>query len=322
VKKAFPFCSLFSSLPYNYTKLAMYHETFLETTKNVNIYLKYSPVSGGSTILFLHGYPDTHATWSELMELLKDDYQVACMDLRGAGKSSRPPKRTDYNVREIFKDITSVVQFLNPSGERSIHLVGHDWGSLIGWCYVSDPVCSKQLSSYTGISGPHPSLAKQQMLNSIQKGLGSWDWEEIRKFLRQGTMSWYILFFQLPVFPELLWTLGHVHVWKRMLEAGNVPKEDPMWKYSTEEILQSTIGPIQLYREFIQGEPIPLPEKIEVPCQAIVPVNDFAITPELYENLSDYAVYFRKNFLDANHWVHREQPNQVAQLIRKFIQNL
>lgn len=306
----------------------MYHETFIETSPEVKIYLKYSPLpkKESSTLLFLHGYPDTHKTWQTLMETLKTEFQVAAIDLRGAGKSSRPKKRTDYNVKEIFKDITNVIYFLketNHSKEDSkTHLVGHDWGSLIGWCYASDSFYSKNIASFTGIAGPHPALARKQMLQYAKKGIWSWDIDEMARFFRQGTMSWYILFFQIPILPELAWTTGSMFFWKNMLEAGGVPKDDPMWNYEPKEILESAIGPIQLYRELLQGEKIPTPEKIEIPCQAIVPVNDFAITPDLYENLSEHASYFRKNFLDANHWVHREKPEEVAKLIRDFVKNL
>jgi pimeloyl-ACP methyl ester carboxylesterase len=299
----------------------MFKETFLTPESNLKIYLKYSAPEKDSLLLFLHGYPDTHHTWDVLMEELKSEYQVAAIDLRGAGQSSRPQDRSAFNVRRIFLDIEEAIRFLDPGKTKSVHLIGHDWGSLIGWCFASDPISSGYISSYTGIAGPHPALARKQMEAYAKRGLWQWNLDEITRFFRQGTMSWYILFFQIPLVPELVWTLASQPLWHNLLESGGIPKSDPMWEFSPKEILRSSIGPIQLYRELLQGNQIPLPEKIETPCQAIVPVHDFAITPEIYENLSEHVEHFTKNFLDANHWVHREQPAEVAGLIHKFVQH-
>jgi pimeloyl-ACP methyl ester carboxylesterase len=293
-------------------------ETYLNSEEKIKIFLKYSQPERERVILFLHGYPDTHKTWDILAEELKSDYQVAAIDMRGAGNSTRPEDRRAFNIRRIYNDIEEAIRFLDPNREKAVHLVGHDWGSLIGWCFASDPISSGHITSFTGIAGPHPSLAKLQMQSYARRGIWSWNLDEIMRLLRQGTMSWYILFFQFPILPELSWTLGSVPFWHSMLESGGVPKDDPMWQYSPKEILRSSIGPIQLYRELIQGAEIPIPTKIETPCQAIIPIHDFAITPEIYDNLSDYAVHFRKNFMDANHWVHREKPREVAHLIDDF----
>ncbi|NCN10518.1 MAG: alpha/beta fold hydrolase [Leptospira sp.] len=297
----------------------MNKETLLNPEPNLKIYLKYSQPEKEKLILFLHGYPDTHRTWDVLMEELKANYQVAAIDMRGAGSSSRPESRKSFNIKRIFKDIEVAIEFLDPKKEKSVHLVGHDWGSLIGWCFASDPISSGHISTYTGIAGPHPSLAMKQMQSYANRGIFSWNIDEIMRFFKQGTMSWYFLFYQIPILPELSWTLGSVTFWHAMLEAGGVPKSDPMWDYSPKEILRSSIGPIQLHRELMQGAEVPLPSKIETPCHAIIPINDFAITPEIYENLSDHVVHFRKNFMDANHWVHREKPKEVAHLIHDFI---
>ncbi|WCL49419.1 alpha/beta fold hydrolase [Leptospira sp. GIMC2001] len=300
----------------------MYKNTFLHPETDLNIYLKYSAPEKDRILLFLHGYPDTHKTWDVLMNQLAKKYQVAAIDLRGAGESSRPTERSAFNIRRIYKDIETAIRFLDPKGEKNVHLVGHDWGSLIGWCFASDPISSGYISSFTGIAGPHPALARKQMESYAKRGIWSWNTDEISRFFKQGTMSWYVLFFQFPILPELGLTFGSLGFWHALLQAGGVPKSDPMWDYGTKEILRSCIGPIQMFRELIQGEQIGIPNKIETPCQAIVPINDFAITPEIYENLSEHALHFRKNFLDANHWVHREKPEEVAKLIDSFCKNV
>ena len=42
------------------------------------------------TVLFLHGYPDSHRVWRESMEALSDEYRVVAFDMRGV-QGSGPP---------------------------------------------------------------------------------------------------------------------------------------------------------------------------------------------------------------------------------------
>jgi pimeloyl-ACP methyl ester carboxylesterase len=86
-------------------------ETLLNPEPNLKIYLKYSQPEKEKLILFLHGYPDTHRTWDVLMEELKANYQVAAIDMRGAGSSSRPESRKSFNIKRIFKDIEVAIEF-------------------------------------------------------------------------------------------------------------------------------------------------------------------------------------------------------------------
>ena len=52
----------------------------------------------GPPLLFVHGYPETHAMWHELAPTLADDFAVVCPDLRGygaaEGRRSRRPRTT------------------------------------------------------------------------------------------------------------------------------------------------------------------------------------------------------------------------------------
>lgn len=50
----------------------------------------------GPPVLLLHGHPRTHATWHKVAPLLATDHTVVCPDLRGYGRSSKPPTTSDH----------------------------------------------------------------------------------------------------------------------------------------------------------------------------------------------------------------------------------
>ncbi|WP_010572058.1 alpha/beta fold hydrolase [Leptospira broomii] len=294
--------------------------TFKEASINngkVSIFLKYNHISkerpNRQTILFVHGYPDDHRTWSYQLDALCEEYNVAALDLRGAGKSSKPEEQKAYNVRRIFEDLEVVIQFLGNG--KPIHLVAHDWGALICWAFVADKRYSRFVKSYTAMGGPHPILAKK----SIFRLLFSINPVSIWKALTQARKSWYIIYFQIPFLPELSWKLFPKFLWKTAMNLGGVPKADSLRSKTKEEILASSLWPMNLYRELLRGEKFPVPEYIEPSVQVFIPVNDFAIRPESYKLHKEICSSYREFRFNSNHWVQRILPGLITEKIKEFV---
>jgi len=86
----------------------------------------------GPPVLLLHGHPRTHTTWHRVAPLLAaSGYTVVCPDLRGYGRSSKPPTTADhspYSKRAMAADMVSLMRGL---GHDRFALVGHDRGSYV-----------------------------------------------------------------------------------------------------------------------------------------------------------------------------------------------
>ena len=85
----------------------------------------------GPPLLLLHGHPRTHTTWHRVAPLLAGDYTVVCPDLRGYGRSSKPPTTADhepYSKRAMARDMVALMRAL---GHERFAVVGHDRGAYV-----------------------------------------------------------------------------------------------------------------------------------------------------------------------------------------------
>lgn len=98
-------------------------------------------VAGGSgpPLLLLHGNPQTHAMWHKVAPRLAGRFTVVAADLRGYGRSSKPPsddEHAPYSKRAMARDMVSVMKHLghdrfmigaHDRGARVAHRLALDW---------------------------------------------------------------------------------------------------------------------------------------------------------------------------------------------------
>ncbi len=153
-------------------------------------------------VVLVHGYPDSAAVWERIRALLESRFRVIAYDVRGAGASDAPRDRASYRLERLAADLQAVARAT--CGARPFHLVGHDWGSIQCWEAATDEALRGSIASFTSISGP--------CLDHASLGLrGDRAQHDARAFgagVRQMLKSWYIVFFHLPILPELVWRLG------------------------------------------------------------------------------------------------------------------
>jgi pimeloyl-ACP methyl ester carboxylesterase len=85
----------------------------------------------GPLVLLLHGFPESWYSWRHQLAALADaGYRAAAPDMRGYGRSAKPPEIWDYRITELVDDCVGIVEAL---GERQAVVVGHDWGAPVAW---------------------------------------------------------------------------------------------------------------------------------------------------------------------------------------------
>ena len=78
------------------------------------------------TLVFIHGWAETHDIWREQVEFFKNDYSILTMDLRGFGLSTKPAY--GYSLRYQARNIHRLIQALNI---KHYWVIGHSLGGMI-----------------------------------------------------------------------------------------------------------------------------------------------------------------------------------------------
>lgn len=91
----------------------------------------------GPPVILLHGFPQTHAMWSQVAVALAETHTVVCPDLRGYGWSFVPKEDEPetYSKRVMGQDAVAIMQEL---GHVRFALVGHGRGARVGYRLALD----------------------------------------------------------------------------------------------------------------------------------------------------------------------------------------
>jgi pimeloyl-ACP methyl ester carboxylesterase len=104
-------------------------------------------------VLLLHGFPEGKESWEpQLNALAEAGWRAVAPDLRGFGGTDAPKGVDAYAMPHLVADVEGLISAL---GEDQVDLIGHDWGALVGWPFVSRH--PGMVRSWTSLSVPHPS---------------------------------------------------------------------------------------------------------------------------------------------------------------------
>jgi non-heme chloroperoxidase len=106
---------------------------YVKVETDVNIYVEDINPGGNKTILFMHGWPLSHAAYEyQFNELPKLGYRCIGMDTRGFGSSSKPFKGYAYD--RLADDVRGVIDALKL---QNITLCGHSMGGATAIRYMA-----------------------------------------------------------------------------------------------------------------------------------------------------------------------------------------
>jgi len=90
--------------------------------------IHYREAGDGFPIVFVHGYTGNLRNWALTVPALTECFRTVSMDLRGHGRSSKPPRAEDYNYDAMAEDVYGLLSHL---GISDCYLVGHSMGGFI-----------------------------------------------------------------------------------------------------------------------------------------------------------------------------------------------
>ncbi|MCX5235658.1 SDR family oxidoreductase [Streptomyces prunicolor] len=265
------------------------------------------------TVILVHGYPDTKEVWSEVASRLADRFHVVLYDVRGHGRSTAPqPLRGGFTLEKLTDDFLAVADAVSP--DRPVHLVGHDWGSVQSWEFVTVERTVGRIASFTSMSGP----SLDHFGHWINKRLTRPTPRRVGQLLGQGAKSWYVYLLHTPVLPELAWRGPLGKRWPKILErVEKIPRGD----YPTSSLPQDAANGAWLYRDNVRARlSRPRPDAYaHAPVQLVTPLGDAFLSERLYDELELWAPGAVRHTLQAKHWIPRTRPDQLASWITEFV---
>jgi len=138
--------------------------------------------------ILLHGFPESHRTWLEVADRLKEKVRLIMPDLRGFGQSDRPRDVAAYDMDLLVGDLFGVAEGLQLD---RFALVGHDWGGAVAWAAAlrEDP----RIARLGIVNSPHPLLFQKSLIEDEA----------------QRAASQYIRAFREPGFEKLVEAMGY-----------------------------------------------------------------------------------------------------------------
>lgn len=265
------------------------------------------------TIVAIHGYPDNHRVWDGVADELAGRYNVVSYDVRGAGESGRPARRSGYRFAQLVADLGAVIDDL---GVDRVHLVAHDWGSIQAWAAVTDDSVRHRVASFTSISGPHLNYAGAFLRSSARTPRGLFD------VLRQLLASSYIGFFLCPGLPELtIWARVMTNVFA-LVELLGRPRGSGQPRAVTTRSIRDYLNGLNLYRAnmpapfLAPGKQLP---QTTVPVQTLVARRDYFVSPPLQRFTGSIPPHGRIVPIEGGHWVVASHPGVIARLTAEWV---
>ena len=267
------------------------------------------------TVLLVHGWPDTHALWHKVTDLLAPDFHVVSYDTRGMGQSGDPGTVDGFTLDLLAADLFAVADAVSP--DAPVHVLAHDWGSVQAWEAVCDDPAADRIASFTSISGPNI----DHLSHWVRHRLARPTLRGVLAVARQALSSWYVAVFVSPLAPPLFRRFASRERWARMLERAEGIRPEPT--DHAESLTRDMVSGLRYYRANVaRGLGGPRERRTAVPVLQLVPTKDPAVRGASYEETPMWVERVERRDLPYGHWVPLSHPDVVADETVRFIRSL
>lgn len=269
-------------------------------TETAEVNLHYVRDGGpGETVVLMHGWPQTWASWHEVMPLLAADYDVIAVDLRGVGGSDKPAD--GYDKATMAGDILALMDEL---GIASANIVGHDIGAMVAFAFAQQ--YPERADTITLIDAPIPGT-------------------EIFDTIAADPRAWHFAFHAAPEVPEVL-TAGREEYYYghfiRALDAGTGAMGAPeiavtVEAYSVPETARAGFGWYRAFARDIEDNRRFMETTLEVPVLGLNAAR-LAPFPYLVQSMEPIATTVEGRTMDSGHWIPEALPEELADELDGF----
>jgi pimeloyl-ACP methyl ester carboxylesterase len=253
----------------------------------------------GDPVVLLHGFPQDSTAWKKVAPALhQHGLRTLAPDQRGYSPMARPRSRASYRLRETTADVLAL---MDAAGLERAHVVGHDWGGVVGWALGAwHP---DRVRTLTALSVPHPAAMAKAMVTSDQ-----------------ALRSYYMALFQVPRLPERLLLAGDGAALRRMLHRGGLP-DDAVEHYVARMREPGALSAALGWYRALPWSRRDAVGKVRVPTLHVWSTGDAFLGRAATEATAPFvdAPYRLEVLDDVTHWIPELAPDRVAELITAHV---
>jgi len=267
----------------------------------------------GPLVVLLHGFPEFWWGWHrQVPPLAAAGFRVVAPDMRGYNLSGKPKGAANYRASTLVQDVVSLVRHL---GEARAHVAGHDWGGVVAWrLALRHP---ERVDRLVIANAPHPAVFSREL-----------------KRPRQLFRSWYAMFFQLPLLPELVFRANGYAMLERIFRDGPARpgafSDEDIRRYKEAMSRPGALtAMLNYYRSFARtlghrgaAGGAPATDTVTRPTLVIWGERDTALNLHNLDGLERYVPDLRiERIPDASHWVLADAPDRVSERMIRFLRD-
>lgn len=288
----------------------------------------------GPPVILLHGFPELAFSWRhQIPALAMAGYRAIAPDQRGYGKTSVPPRVSDYRVEELIGDIHGLLDALEID---SAVFIGHDMGAILLWQMAM--LAPERIDRLIMLNIPHYSRPPQDPISIWRRRFGKdfyivnfQDSDESDRAFAADTAHFFdvtmrrnqvprAVFEKLPPERKIISLLRPL---SREARSGEpLLSTDERNYYASAFDASGFTGAINWYRnwkhnwEVLEG----VDHTIDIPTLFIGAVDDLIIAPEHIEAMRPLVTDIEIHVLEhCGHWSQQEKPDEVNRLILEWL---
>ncbi|RDH75859.1 short chain dehydrogenase [Mycolicibacterium moriokaense] len=287
---------------------------FVDSADDVRIAVYEEGRPDGPTLVMAHGWPDSHVLWDGVVPGLADRFRIIRYDNRGVGNSSVPKAVSAYTIGKLADDLGAVIAAVGRPGE-AVHLLGHDWGSVSTWEYLSRPGASDRVASFTSVSGPSTAIYWGYLVASLKRPYRPVKFvQAVDRFAR--LTYWYP--FALPVIGPAAFRLMFRGDRAKKALTDRVPGAQ---RYRGDTIVDDLLNSLKIYRALVLKPPLSIPADryVNVPVQLIVATEDPVVRPHGFDDHARWVPRLWRRDIKAGHWSPMSHPQVIATAVGELV---
>ncbi|MDT5389841.1 MAG: hypothetical protein QOE04_3482 [Mycobacterium sp.] len=261
--------------------------------RGVRFHVTESGPEDGRPVLALHGWPQHHWVYRDLLADPPPGLRIIAPDLPGYGWSGPAPHK--WAKEDVAADVLALMDAM---GLDRVLLVGHDWGAFVGYRMVL--AAPERFDGYLAMNMAHPWVTARNVLPRL-----------------------YRFGYQIPLATFGVWVQQRTKFVEKVMfgigsnldpETARVYSErfrDPVCARAATDTYRTF-----LTREIPQSARNPETRRATVPIRALFGLGDAAVHPSWVAAETANADDYTLETVDASHFVVDERPDLVrAKLI-------